>query len=46
MPLDKINKLCSKCVEKCKQWAFVTVIRCPFYESKNKQVKEQVEVEE
>lgn len=31
--LSGINKLCSQCTEKCKQWEQIKVIRCPLFKS-------------
>ena len=32
----EINKLCEKCKKDCKQSHLVDIIKCPFYEAKEK----------
>ena len=35
--LSGINKLCSQCKEKCKQFSQVVVVRCPNFKSTTQQ---------
>ncbi len=35
----KINKLCEKCVKKCKQSDKVVLLKCPDFEEKPKQLE-------
>lgn len=31
MPLSGVNAVCRKCIQKCKQWEQITVVKCPNY---------------
>ncbi len=35
----KINKLCEKCIKKCKQSNMVVLLKCPDFEEKPKQLE-------
>jgi hypothetical protein len=39
MPLSGVNKLCETCIQDCKQWEQIKIIKCPIYRSKKKEEK-------
>jgi len=41
MPLTGTNKLCQQCVNSCKQWEQIKVVKCPYFLSNQKRNSEQ-----
>lgn len=41
MPLSGINKKCSQCSQKCKQWSQIKVLICPTFKPIRQQAQEK-----
>ncbi|MFC1674595.1 hypothetical protein ACFL1K_01680 [Candidatus Omnitrophota bacterium] len=44
MALSGVNTLCKDCIQECKQWKQITVVRCPFYQRKPDAKFEDVQI--